>query len=741
MLNTDLHNPVIKEHMTIDGYKKNLRGVYKGEDFPGWYLEKIFASINDKEIVMPEEHHDSSQYFEDLWNNLISTNLVLPKSSSEELSNFEENDLLQFNKYIFQSTFEKLSSTIFSIFDSASDDQIITKMMTTIDHLAQIAAFFKLDTLVDSLVSNLAAQTRLDGTKKLDFSYSNRTTPLRLTRIKVEGGETINISSVADAFGSDFKAQLSTVVLFRVLKRNASVLQSSWANIITILFTLLQNGLLDPNITFGFQERHQLEPLPGIIPEVILNRSAATKGLLSTFASYLKGEDEPTDEEVEATLSALDCIKSANIHNVFEDLDLLNKQALIKSLWEFLPEGSTPENKVYYETQLLMIVELVLALVSTSTESHGWEPRLIEVINSQLSDDKNDKNLKLKLRLITYKLLVINSVDEIDEPVILKTLEELVDVEKELFESSSAQLIEPLSDLGNASHFKQTVLNSENYWKILRIIASIPSYTHQIFKLTERIAKSSLNTEMNSTNFMWLLGLLDEISAVGAIGGQWEQEYDSLIKAGKKVTDREDPHQEIVQLSLQNIKFTSSLIELKKQSSKEEMYALIQALAHQCLNPCFQIRSYSLSSLEEILLSIETSDNDEDDHVTRKGIFELGLFPLLNEDVDALEILRLISKVYLHYYQANEGVIDEEIFVKILEVFNQRLEDGNIEEEMQKLIVSKKEFQKSQHGDDDALLTKESEESNVIEEPVKGEETDGNFQEESTSSEAGKADT
>ncbi len=38
MLNTDLHNPQNRKRMTIEDYKRNLRGVNDGKDFDGDYL-------------------------------------------------------------------------------------------------------------------------------------------------------------------------------------------------------------------------------------------------------------------------------------------------------------------------------------------------------------------------------------------------------------------------------------------------------------------------------------------------------------------------------------------------------------------------------------------------------------------------------------------------------------------------------------------------------------------------------
>lgn len=38
MLNTDQHNPQNRKRMTLDDYKRNLRGVNGGKDFPAEYL-------------------------------------------------------------------------------------------------------------------------------------------------------------------------------------------------------------------------------------------------------------------------------------------------------------------------------------------------------------------------------------------------------------------------------------------------------------------------------------------------------------------------------------------------------------------------------------------------------------------------------------------------------------------------------------------------------------------------------
>jgi brefeldin A-resistance guanine nucleotide exchange factor 1 len=70
MLNTDLHNPQNRKRMTIDDYKRNLRGVNDGKDFDPEYLAGIHESLKKKEIILPEEHSGSAG-FEYAWKSLM----------------------------------------------------------------------------------------------------------------------------------------------------------------------------------------------------------------------------------------------------------------------------------------------------------------------------------------------------------------------------------------------------------------------------------------------------------------------------------------------------------------------------------------------------------------------------------------------------------------------------------------------------------------------------------------------
>jgi brefeldin A-inhibited guanine nucleotide-exchange protein len=55
MLNTDAHNPQIKNRMTKADFIRNNRGINDGEDLPEEFLLSIFDEIQNNEIRMKDE--------------------------------------------------------------------------------------------------------------------------------------------------------------------------------------------------------------------------------------------------------------------------------------------------------------------------------------------------------------------------------------------------------------------------------------------------------------------------------------------------------------------------------------------------------------------------------------------------------------------------------------------------------------------------------------------------------------
>lgn len=55
MLNTDAHNPQVKNRMTKSDFIRNNRGINDGEDLPEELLSSIYEEIQHNEIRMKDE--------------------------------------------------------------------------------------------------------------------------------------------------------------------------------------------------------------------------------------------------------------------------------------------------------------------------------------------------------------------------------------------------------------------------------------------------------------------------------------------------------------------------------------------------------------------------------------------------------------------------------------------------------------------------------------------------------------
>jgi cytohesin len=62
MLNTALHNPNVKQRITVEQFIKQNRGINSGNDLPRDILELIYKSIKEEPFKIPDETYDDLMY-------------------------------------------------------------------------------------------------------------------------------------------------------------------------------------------------------------------------------------------------------------------------------------------------------------------------------------------------------------------------------------------------------------------------------------------------------------------------------------------------------------------------------------------------------------------------------------------------------------------------------------------------------------------------------------------------------
>lgn len=216
MLNTDQHNPNVKtqNRMAFNDFSKNLRGVNGGKDFAPEYLQDIYDSIKNNEIILPDEH-DNKHAFDYAWKELL-----LKADTAGDLIIFNTNI---FDADMFEATWKPVIATLSYVFMSASEDAVYQRVVAGFDQCAQIAARYNVTPALDHIIYCLATITTLAPT----------TPPNTTLNTEVQAGQkSVMVSELAVKFGRDYRAQLATVVLFKgVVAGNEAKMKQGWKHV------------------------------------------------------------------------------------------------------------------------------------------------------------------------------------------------------------------------------------------------------------------------------------------------------------------------------------------------------------------------------------------------------------------------------------------------------------------------------------------------------------------------------
>lgn len=215
MLNTDQHNPNLKsaKRMACEDFSKNLRGVNAGQDFPAQYLRDIFDSIKTNEIILPDEH-DNQHAFDYAWRELLSK-----ADGAEHLSRC---NTAMYDADLFASTWRPIVSTLSYVFMSATDDAVFARVVAGFDECARIASRYGIVEAIDQIAYCLSQMTTIATQAPCNTSLNT----------EVQSGDNkVMVSELAVKLGRDFRAQLATLVLFRVVSGNEHAINRGWKHV------------------------------------------------------------------------------------------------------------------------------------------------------------------------------------------------------------------------------------------------------------------------------------------------------------------------------------------------------------------------------------------------------------------------------------------------------------------------------------------------------------------------------
>ncbi|EQB48165.1 Sec7 domain-containing protein [Colletotrichum gloeosporioides Cg-14] len=706
MLNTDQHNPNLKgqKRMTVDDFARNLRGVNDGQDFAPSYLQSIYDNIRTNEIILPDEH-DNKHAFDYAWRELIV--------KSESVRPLVLCDTNIYDADMFAATWRPIVSTLSYVFMSATDDAVFARIVTGFDECARIAAKYKNADALNQIVYSLSHMTTL--ATEIPFNTSLNT--------EVQAGESsVMVSELAVKLGRDFRAQLATLVLFRVVTGNEYLIRSGWKSITRIWLNLFVNSLVP---SFFLEGSLDINPIPLQTPSQVIDRGskAVETGFFSAFTSYISSyaaddPPEPSEEELESTLCTVDCVNQCRMGEVFANISNLppdELEPLVNALLDALPEDhsstvivvksdvpSSPMNGqktaqagIVYDPAMAYILEFstVLALRDQDTIQLVGK-RVIDALQAVLRDaGRYHYILVSRAAFYLLKLLHVSYThDYINVPVLLHTISSFA---KDVLAKTSVLLLQGLRIcIDEPSPLRNEIMTSPDFWAIMRALALRHDSAPLVFDILE-MGCGGAPPAIIADNYESAILLLGEFASVAGRAAV----ADAKQRKTREGT-RENPS--LVEVVSRGSKAISTIYSmtaripfLMKQSHLENNEAwsaywlpIFQALTTQCTNPCRDVRLQAFTSLQRSLLSPDLTCNDHKEWI---AIFGEVLFPLIHKllkpevfssDPVGMSEMRvqaasLLCKVFLQYLVLlSEWDEMLDLWVKIIDIMDRLMNSG-----------------------------------------------------------------
>lgn len=699
MLNTDQHNPQNRKRMTVEDYRRNLRGVNDGKDFDPDYLAGIHESIRKHEIILPEEHVGQPG-FDYAWKSLMQRTRLAGATISCNTAKFDE--------AMFRMTWQPLIGAIAYAFTmNAGDEHVIQHAITGFRQCATLAGHFNMPEVFDRIVLSLAPATGLLDETEDGYQMSNYPTAER-------DGLSITVSPLAIRFGQSYRSQLATVVLFTIANGNGNAIRAGWTQIFEMFQTLFLHSLLPaPMLQMeDFLAGTTTIPLKLSTPAAAPERRPDGGGLLSTLSSYLLSPYgasteaiavEVSDEDVENALVAVDSLASCKLEELYAEILTLDVDALIPAVRAIrtLAEARTThrleprespdgpqrfEGQLPYDPACVFLLEMMVSLAARGKEhiAETW-PIIFEYISTLLNSAQSYSVLLIERAVVgLLRLSLIVSEQPALRDQLYLALDVLRSLPSTVLNAVSEQL---MAGVAKILEKDAGVVKSQTEWGLIialfRATVAHPEASKVTLAIVQKMATGG-EPGLSADNFAGVVALLDEFAtAAGAAAA-------GRLQPGRRGTNTVattlGPTVERGLTALDSLyelrNVIPSLVTKSGKAPRDGESSLYRTpltpafntfwlppllvISKQCVNGYREIRQRAISYLQRLLLSPQLMSTDES---TLPIIFDRVLFPVLDEllkpavyerdHAGAIEMrLRaatLLCKVFLQYVVGLSG--------------------------------------------------------------------------------------
>ncbi|KAI9399788.1 hypothetical protein POPTR_002G149200v4 [Populus trichocarpa] len=365
LLNTDAHNPMVKNKMSADDFIRNNRGIDDGKDLPEEYLRSLFERISKNEIKM-KEYDLALQQKQSLNSNRVLgldsiLNIVIRKRGEEK--NMEtSDDLIRHMQEQFKEKARKSESVYY-----AATDVVILRFMIEVCWAPMLAAFsVPLDQSDDEVVIALC----LEGIRYAIHVTAVMSMKTHRDAFVTSLAKFTSLHSPADIKQKNIDAIKAIVT---IADEDGNYLQEAWEHILTCVsrfehLHLLGEGAPPDATFFAFPQ----------------NNSEKSKQSKSTILPVLKKKGPGRMQHAAASVlrgsydsagiggNAAGAVTSEQMNNLVSNLNKLEQV------------GSSEMNRIFTRSQKLnseAIIDFVKALCKVSVEElrSASDPRVFSL--------------------------------------------------------------------------------------------------------------------------------------------------------------------------------------------------------------------------------------------------------------------------------------------------------------------------------------------------------------------------
>jgi brefeldin A-resistance guanine nucleotide exchange factor 1 len=361
MLNTDLHNPQIREdkRMKLEDFIRNNRSINGGEDLPRPFLESIYECIAAEEIIVHRDHIISMKDGLDVdydihWDGILNrsrhvTSATFTPASARRIlhsAGVHERDM-------FASIADSSIKAIRAFFERSYDDILVLKAMHGFYCYSKICTYFSMAPAFNALLVNLFSYGSAFMAEAAEGHHPPPFPDMTIAALApVNEGNDPSLTKGAGAH----RGLLALKAALMLIRRHGNCVQEAWLYLVECIFTLcdlraLPSALSDVD---DFSDATGAPLPPSIFATQCLAQAAKeageftsfgrqqSRGLLGSLGSLFWGDKAVSGEgtslgdnsraAIEALAQVVDSCRLDQLFTASKDLEPQAVMSLLRAL-------------------------------------------------------------------------------------------------------------------------------------------------------------------------------------------------------------------------------------------------------------------------------------------------------------------------------------------------------------------------------------------------------------------------